>query len=170
MNKYEHKQDYQKMLEKQSEILNTFLKMAEQEGPWKDKLPGGLADKKTPEDFDQDQLQKGVKVELEHTSDEKLATEIAMDHITEDSDYYTKLEKIHKEALIESETLRKNIRSLSKVSSDYGGRQLPDDPALPSETNYPYQEKKEDYNAAPTLRRKEYERKLKKWKELVEKN
>jgi len=63
-----------------------------------DKIPGGLADKKKPSDFNQEALRKGVKVELEHTSDHGIATEIAMDHLTEDLKYYNKLEKIEKKA------------------------------------------------------------------------
>lgn len=63
----------------------------------KDKLPGGLADKKDPEDFDQKQLEKGRKVEMEHTDDKDLALEIAMDHLTEDPDYYRKLSEMEGE-------------------------------------------------------------------------
>lgn len=59
-----------------------------------DVLPGGLADKSKPEDFDPKQLAMGIKVELEHTNDPKLAREIAMDHLKEDPRYYTKLKKI----------------------------------------------------------------------------
>jgi hypothetical protein len=40
------------------------------------------------------QLQKGIKVELEHTNDDKVAKEIAMDHLFEDPNYYDKLKKI----------------------------------------------------------------------------
>ena len=36
---------------------------------------------------------KGVKVEMEHTKDPKVAGRIAMDHLTEDPKYYTKLAK-----------------------------------------------------------------------------
>jgi len=62
----------------------------------KDKIPGGLADKKSPSDFNQKDLKRGIKVELEHTSDRDIAQEIAMDHLTEDSKYYQKLEKMEK--------------------------------------------------------------------------
>ena len=72
-----------------------WYKTSKQE--WKDQLPGGLADKKKPEDYDQAELQKGIKVELEHVDDEKLAKEIAMDHLAEDPKYYTNLEKVHKD-------------------------------------------------------------------------
>lgn len=37
---------------------------------------------------------KGVKVEMEHTKDKNLAKEIAMDHLVEDPEYYTKLNKV----------------------------------------------------------------------------
>jgi len=37
------------------------------------------------------QLEKGIEVEYEHTSDFKLAKEIALDHLAEDPDYYFKL-------------------------------------------------------------------------------
>lgn len=41
-----------------------------------------------------DQLVDGVFVELEHTRDYNKAKEIAMDHLTEDPNYYIKLKKI----------------------------------------------------------------------------
>lgn len=69
--------------------LGDFLQKA-------DKIPGGLADDKSPKDFDPEALAQGVKVEREHTSDPSIAREIAMDHLTEDPSYYTKLEKIEK--------------------------------------------------------------------------
>ena len=62
-----------------------------------DILPGGLADNKKPSDFDQKALAKGTKVESEHTSIPAVAQEIAMDHLTEDKDYYDKLEKMESE-------------------------------------------------------------------------
>jgi Zn-dependent peptidase ImmA (M78 family) len=40
------------------------------------------------------QLKKGIKVEREHTNDAKKAARIAMDHLSEDPKYYTKLDKI----------------------------------------------------------------------------
>jgi hypothetical protein len=40
------------------------------------------------------QLKKGMKVEMEHTKDKQKAKEIAMDHLSEDPKYYTKLEKV----------------------------------------------------------------------------
>lgn len=43
------------------------------------------------------QLNKGIKVEMEHTEDRQVAKEIAMDHLFEDPNYYNKLSRIHKE-------------------------------------------------------------------------
>jgi len=68
-----------------------------------DKLPGGLADKKTPKDFDPKALKQGIAVEKEHTTDEQLAQEIAMDHLTEDPEYYKKLKTMEKVAIKERE-------------------------------------------------------------------
>ena len=41
-----------------------------------------------------DQLAKGLKVELEHSTDKAKAREIALDHLLELPDYYTKLAKV----------------------------------------------------------------------------
>lgn len=53
-----------------------------------DLIPGGIADKKQPGDFDQEQLGIGTLLEMEHTKDENLAREIAMDHLAENPNYY----------------------------------------------------------------------------------
>lgn len=62
----------------------------------KDNIKGGLADKKKPSDFDKKSLEEGLKIEMEHTDDKKIAREIAMDHLTEDKKYYKKLKRIEK--------------------------------------------------------------------------
>ena len=61
---------------------------------YEDKLPGGLADDRVPEDYEPRALQQGVEVEMEHTNDPEVAKEIAMDHLEEDLDYYGKLQLI----------------------------------------------------------------------------
>ena len=70
----------------------------------KDKIPGGLADKKKPSDFNPKSLKAGMKIESEHTSNKAIAKEISMDHLTEDSKYYKKLKTIEKKDLIEVTT------------------------------------------------------------------
>jgi len=85
---------------------------------WKDKIKGGLADKNKPEDFDKDQIDKGVKVEKEHTDDPEKAKEIVMDHLEESGDkkgkdggkYYDKLDKMEKE--IEKDKKAKKAKNL----------------------------------------------------------
>lgn len=44
----------------------------------------------------QSQLDKGIKVELEHTSNKAEAKEIALDHLDEFLDYYDRLAKAEK--------------------------------------------------------------------------
>jgi hypothetical protein len=44
------------------------------------------------------QIDMGMKVEMEHVKDKDLAKEIAMDHLVEFPDYYTRLAKMEEEA------------------------------------------------------------------------
>jgi len=64
---------------------------------YEDVLPGGRGDDLPDDKFEEDQLDAGIKVELEHTKDKKLAKEIAKDHLSEDPNYYKKLKTIHKD-------------------------------------------------------------------------
>lgn len=69
-------------------------------------LPGGKARTHRPSDFDPDQIERGIEVEQEHlegggyTKRERddLAREIAMDHLTEIPDYYTRLDRMEEQA------------------------------------------------------------------------
>ena len=54
-------------------------------------LKGGIGDSTAPADVIPHELAMGVTTEMEHTSDVKIATEIALDHLTKDPHYYTKL-------------------------------------------------------------------------------
>jgi len=83
--------------------LKSAKKIIETEGGvmHRDQLPGGLADKKKPSDFDPEQLQRGIAVETEHTRDRALAREIAMDHLAEIPDYYTRLAVMEQQAKAE---------------------------------------------------------------------
>jgi hypothetical protein len=59
--------------------------------------------------FDKEQLEKGIKIEHEHTNDSYLAKIIAKAHLAEIPDYYDRLEKMEKEAEgTNSEKERKN--------------------------------------------------------------
>ena len=59
-----------------------------------DKLHGGIGDQKSPKDFNSDQVLKGMRVEMEHTDDPMVALSIVLDHLTELSDYYDRLEQM----------------------------------------------------------------------------
>ena len=72
-----------------------------------EKIPGGLAKgmsladiakhHKMPVKSLKTKLEQGIKTEMEHTTDKDVAREIAMDHIYEDPNYYSKLKKIETE-------------------------------------------------------------------------
>jgi hypothetical protein len=57
------------------------------------KLTGGVGDSTATSDVDPVELSMGQTVEMEHTTDPNIATEIALDHLSEDPHYYTKLRK-----------------------------------------------------------------------------
>ena len=72
-----------------------------------DKIPGGLAKGMSLNDIAEKhnvdievlkkEFVKGVKTEMEHTTDKEVAKEIALDHIFEDPKYYTKLATIEED-------------------------------------------------------------------------
>lgn len=41
-----------------------------------------------------EQVMIGIEIEVEHTLDQRIAMEIALDHLGEDLHYYTKLKKM----------------------------------------------------------------------------
>jgi len=76
-----------------------------------DVIPGGLAKGMTLNDIAKKHnisvdtivkdLKKGMKVEMEHTTDVNVAKEIAFDHLYEDPKYYDKLAKMEAESITE---------------------------------------------------------------------
>lgn len=62
-----------------------------------DLLPGGKGDNASPEDFDRNEVARGIHVEMEHTNDPRIALEITLDHLVEDPQYYAKLATIEKD-------------------------------------------------------------------------
>ena len=64
---------------------------------FKDKISGGLADGKPITNYDLAQLLEGIKEERDHTNDNMLALELAMDHLEHFSDYYTHLVRMEKQ-------------------------------------------------------------------------
>lgn len=77
-------QENKEYFEKQLEKLKA--KLAEKKNP---RLSAGHE----PSEFDQEELRRGTKHEMEHTDDKSEAQRIAMDHLVEDPHYYTRLDK-----------------------------------------------------------------------------
>jgi hypothetical protein len=77
----------------------------------KGSIEGGIADKMTIEDIAkkhgvpneviEEQIKKGIEVEMEHTDSEEKAMEISMDHLVEFPDYYDRLLEMEREAKAE---------------------------------------------------------------------
>lgn len=122
-----------------------------------DKIPGGLSQGKSLEDIAkhhiekgnyrggirrliiglEKQLEKGIKVELEHTSDKSIAKEIAMDHLFEDPKYYDKLEKIETNEIRINTPLTADVRNqLLRLIKNYQ-----DDEGLDNEVYAPFKER-----------------------------
>lgn len=91
------------------------------------KIKGGLADNLKPKDiadkFDlpvskvNRELQMGIKVEMEHTKNRKMAEDIAMDHLYEIPDYYTRLKKMEKQATTHwnKKVMKESIKTYVKM-------------------------------------------------------
>lgn len=80
-----------------SKIRSFILKLVDQ-GYRVDSLSGGLGDEvklgEAIDEYSMDALIDGINVELEHTDNLSAALEIAIDHLKEDKDYYSKLKLI----------------------------------------------------------------------------
>lgn len=61
------------------------------QNPSPERIPGGRAAGQPQINVDPWELRRGIQVELEHTSDPRVAYEIALDHLYEIPDYYTRL-------------------------------------------------------------------------------
>jgi hypothetical protein len=102
---------------------------------------GGLSDGMTIDDIAEKhktsirsieiQIEKGKKIEMEHTSDEKEAEKIAMDHLVEIPDYYDRLIKMEKEAeelqeamLLLTEDEKAIKPELQKAMDFFGGKKV----------------------------------------------
>ncbi len=59
----------------------------------KERLVGGAADNKSDSNYPSKELAKGIAHEQEHTGAKAIAKEIAKDHLEEDKNYYSTLDK-----------------------------------------------------------------------------
>lgn len=60
-----------------------------------DLIPGGQAEGMRPEQFDPEEMRAGMEEEMQEHGDPKYCQEIAMDHLSEDPQYYSR-KKLHK--------------------------------------------------------------------------
>ena len=90
----------------------------------KEKIKGGKADGMTAKDLAmkhyqfvgtiENEIELGIKIEMEHTKDKAVAREIAMDHIFEFPDYYSNKEAglIAMEKKLETESFSATLKAL----------------------------------------------------------
>lgn len=52
----------------------------------------------TADNVDPQQLVRGIEVEMEHTKDPRIAKKIALDHLAEFRDYYSRLDRMESKA------------------------------------------------------------------------
>ena len=104
-----------------ADITDNKIIIAEEEKPVEkvpEQIEGGKSSGKTvqyianmhgvsPKLIEQ-QIQKGIKIEMEHTEDPALAREIAMDHLMESPTYYDELEAMEAEMEEENEENSQN--------------------------------------------------------------
>lgn len=129
------------IIEERSSIGNEFHKSAQMSGiqdlknivfSEEEELKGGIADEMSPKDLAnkhnvdvkkiENEIRVGTKIEMEHTDSEKLAKEIAMDHIAEFADYYTDSEygiiAIEDKKGKDKKTIRLSKREMERLHND----------------------------------------------------
>lgn len=60
----------------------------------KERIPGGRAEGKDPNKYDSKEMNIGIGVEKEHSSNIDIRKEISRDHLEEFSNYYTRLKEM----------------------------------------------------------------------------
>lgn len=71
------------------------------------------------------QLQQGIQVELEHTSDIKVAKEIALDHLSERPDYYEQLKKVEEDTQLDELNIAQTLTFIKQAHGDQLYGKLP---------------------------------------------
>lgn len=94
------------------------------EETWKEKIPGGRAAGRSPSSFDKKELNRGIREEMEHTTDVKIATEIAMDHIADNPSYYSQPTREHGMNKGTEKGLKKygKEKTVKEISKDLEGK------------------------------------------------
>lgn len=66
-----------------------------------DRLEGGVSDEYPPSSYDQREIRRGQRVEMEHTNNPAIAREIASDHLAENPRYYRVLPLVERGEMTE---------------------------------------------------------------------
>jgi len=83
----------------------------------KDNLNGGYGDDMPDTAFPPEAMNKGLKVEHEHTNDNELAEEIVKDHLTENIHYYDYLEDMEKK--FKEDDKKEDFSSVNDIEKKY---------------------------------------------------
>ena len=102
-----------------TDYLNKILNENNKIDFQKEFIEAGVAFKKgiSDKDVDPKELDMGIDVEMEHTSNEYLSKIISLSHLAEIPDYYTRLKKMEDEAFAEmgkSESLEEKKKTRRK--------------------------------------------------------
>lgn len=89
---YDSGKTFKKLKDESMEYKDYFSEF-ETDDTSSNKLQGGVGDATGPSDVNPAELALGVQVEMEHTNDINIATELALDHLTNEPKYYSKLVK-----------------------------------------------------------------------------
>lgn len=92
----------------------------------KDEVFGGFGDDQKDNRYDKEQLEKGIKVEMEHTNDPEKAKEIVKDHLEESKDfkgedggkYYDRLDDMEEEIKKHLVKKQSQIQKLIRVANE----------------------------------------------------
>jgi len=90
---YDSGKTFKKLKDESMEYKDFFSEFETETDKPSNELKGGVGDSTAPSEVNTAELSIGIQVEMEHTNDINIATEIALDHLTEDPEYYTKLVK-----------------------------------------------------------------------------
>lgn len=95
---------------KKAQIDTSKLDEKQKASLFKEFADDGRAKKKniSEKDVDAKELAMGIEVEYEHTTDTETAKRIAMDHLAELKDYYTRLKKMEEEGKKEGAEVGEN--------------------------------------------------------------
>lgn len=105
---------------------------------FKNVLVGGIGDNYPVHKLNKTQLSMGVREELEHTSNKEIAKEIAIDHLSQDKNYYLKLHKYIDKKLSKSATLYRGYTNSGTVVDIAKGKKASDPMTYPTVPMYKY--------------------------------